>query len=713
MSKKIVPDRETLQAAIKAEMENIIGKSGDTLSEARARLMDAYLGNPLGSDPERRKLGWSTYIDRTVMETVEWAKPALMRVFASYDDIVRFDPARPGQERNAAAATEYVNQAVFGQDSFRIVHDIIADALLQRIAWGVVYFEQDAAPRVVKEFTDLTEQEAVVVLAGDLSAGEDVSTEVEQDPKTGLYTVRIRSAHNPQPVRVEAVPSECVVWNSDARNMETCRFVAHWRDRTITELEAEGYSRKLLDELPDDSDAYPEADVQAYVNASSGSDETAERSGSMRKVRVYEAYILMADKGGGETRYKVVFCGTEGSVILSSEPWHMPRPPLFPVSSVPLPHQVGGLCLADLVYDIQMLRTELARQMLDSLALSNQGEFIVNEATNQDFVDMDQFLARRPAGVYRTRGNVSVTLLPTDSRAAQEASAALQMTDGLKESRTGVGMQMQGLQADALQNTATGAVIVEDSANQRLELIARILAEDFFKPVAQYVLLLVSRHQIKPMQAYMRGRFVPLNPAEWDPDMDVSVSVGLGTGNRSRQTQNLNMIVAYQEKLMASLGKASPVKISHVIHALHKMISGMGFAAPEQFVGSMEDAARADMAQAQGGQEPSPEEKKLQVEQKKAEAQIMLQDRKDQAEMKMQEARAAAEIRLEQAKAQSKMEFERLDAANEIALQREENAADLQLARERMGMEAQTDRMRMMLQGVNAPGTAHLRQENV
>ena len=72
-------------------------------------------------------------------------------------------------------------------------------------------------------------------------------------------------------------------------------------------------------------------------------------------------------------------------------------------------------------------------------------------------------------------------------------------------------MQMQGLQADALQNTATGAVIVEDSANQRLELIARILAEDFFKPVAQYVLLLVSRHQTKPMHAYMRGRFVPLN----------------------------------------------------------------------------------------------------------------------------------------------------------------------------------------------------------
>ena len=46
MSKKAVPDKETLQAAIKSEMESIIGKSGDTLSEARARLMDAYLGNP-------------------------------------------------------------------------------------------------------------------------------------------------------------------------------------------------------------------------------------------------------------------------------------------------------------------------------------------------------------------------------------------------------------------------------------------------------------------------------------------------------------------------------------------------------------------------------------------------------------------------------------------------------------------------------------------
>ena len=81
----------------------------------------------------------------------------------------------------------------------------------------------------------------------------------------------------------------------------------------------------------------------------------------------------------------------------------MDRPPLFPVSSVPLPHDVAGLCLADLVIDVQRLRTEISRQMLDGLALGNMGELVARHLNKSAEIDDDQFLRRRPRRSGRIR----------------------------------------------------------------------------------------------------------------------------------------------------------------------------------------------------------------------------------------------------------------------------------------------------------------------
>ncbi len=655
MTKKT--DTEALKKAIRTEMGNAVGRSGETLSNARTSLKSAYLGEALAGDKARRECGWSTYQDRSLLETVEWAKPSLLRVFAASDEIVRFDPNRPDQEQAAEDATDYVNKVVFGGNAFGMIYDIVSDALLQRVAWGKVYFER-AESLDVREFSGLSRDEALATV---LKYGpEAVEVEAEQSQKDGqepVYRVKVTLRRDKSAVKVVSLPSERVLWNEDALDIENARFVAHWEDRTIASLRAEGYDEALLEELSTEDDRYPETQVQDAVNSDGAVDFEA-RPGSMRQVRVYEAYILMpAGKGQGVQRWRVEYVG-EAQTILKAEPWTMPRPPLFPVSSVPLSHQPAGLCLADLVMDIQLLRTELSRQLLDSLALSNQGEFIVQRRSRSDEIDMDQFLSRRVAGVYELFGDTTVFPLPTDSRAASEAGAALGLTDKVKEMRTGIGQQIQGMSADALQNTAAGAIIAEDAVNQRVELIARILAEMYFKPVAKYVLLLVSRYQNKPMQARVKGRFFQWSPAEWDPEMDVQAAVGLGTGNRGRQSGSLQAVIGLQAQIMKSLGTISPVKVSHVMHACHKLAQSMGFSAPEQFFGSMEDAKKADEAQANQPPQPSPEEQKIQLEQQKAQADIQLDREKAMANIMLERAKLAAnaQLKAEQIKADQQLD---------------------------------------------------------
>ena len=74
--------KEKLRKIISAETERCIGRPGGTLSSARDQLKRKYLGYGYAVDADRAEHGYSTYVDRSVMEAVEWAKPGLFRVFA-------------------------------------------------------------------------------------------------------------------------------------------------------------------------------------------------------------------------------------------------------------------------------------------------------------------------------------------------------------------------------------------------------------------------------------------------------------------------------------------------------------------------------------------------------------------------------------------------------------------------------------------------------
>ena len=88
--------KEEIRRVIAREMEACMGREGSKLSAERALLKRRYLGHGYAVDDDRENKGLSTYVDRTVMETVEWAKPGLMRVFCA-DEIIRFEPKTPAQ----------------------------------------------------------------------------------------------------------------------------------------------------------------------------------------------------------------------------------------------------------------------------------------------------------------------------------------------------------------------------------------------------------------------------------------------------------------------------------------------------------------------------------------------------------------------------------------------------------------------------------------
>lgn len=650
---------EKLRRLVLAELERSMGREGSKLSRERLALKKRYLGHGYAVDEDRAARGFSVYVDRTVMETVEWAKPGLMRIFCG-DEIIRFDPRTPDQEQAAEDATQYVNQVVFARNMFRLVHDVLTDGLYQRVGWCLVHCPRQER-RQVMQYAGLSRQEAEALLEDpSLEPPEEDTAAVRQyvTPEGVLYDLTLHRTVTTREIRIDPVASEQVVLSADAEDVEHARFVAYWSLRTASDLRREGYSAALIDELPvlDGDGEMPETGAGRAVNAEEPGD-VAETDEAARRFRIYEAWLdADLDGDGIAEKLKVVFAGDdERCRILRWEEWPLYRPPLFAACSVPLPHRAVGLCLADLVSDLQDLRTELTRQYLDNLALANQGELVVNEGQS-GAVEYDSLLARGVGAVHRIRGDAQITPLPVSS-ASGEALAGLEMSGELVERRTGVSSRTRSLAADTLQNTATGAVIMEEAINQRLELVARVYAETFFRPLGRYVLHLLHRYGKGLVRGRLKGRFQSFDPATWDPDMDISVAVGLGTGNRQRLLTTYQGILGIQQQFFRELGQNSPVHLSHLVHTCHRMVEAAGLEAPERFFGTEEQAARAEQAAMQTPAQPSPQEKKMQLEQEKAGAKQRTEDWKAQTEAR----RKAYET-------QSRLELERQKTEGELAL---------------------------------------------
>ncbi|MBO4311460.1 MAG: cell envelope integrity protein TolA [Desulfovibrionaceae bacterium] len=686
--------KDKVKTRLARELTRVSGNSGGTLSNARDRLKRQYLGYGYSVDDDREARGLSTYVDRTVLETVEWAKPGLMRVFCG-DEIIRCDPDDPSQEQAAEDATAWINHAIFSRHMFRIVHDVLTDGLMQRAGWCLAHAPKKMESRLF-QYTGLTQEEAQAVLSDpDIVPEEEGAVAIAEYLGTGglpLCDLTIRKRVETREITLEPIPPERVLISSTAEDVENARLVAYWTIKTASDLRREGYSEAQIEELPQESsgDEPPETLTARRVNSedddADGGGYAETENSAAREYRIYEGWLdVDINNDGIAEKVKATFCGEgEELRVLKVEEWPLYRPPLFAACSVPMPHQAIGLCLADLVADVQTLRTEITRQYLDNLALSNQGELIVSTGNNGD-VEFDSLLARGTGAVHRIRGDAKITPLQVPSSSG-DALQGLELTQGIAERRTGVSSRTQSLKADTLQNTATGAAIMEEAVNQRLELVARVYAETFFKPLGRYLLHLVHKYQDKPMQLRVKGRFLNLDPRNWNPDMNISVAVGLGTGDRSRLLASYQRILQLQQAFITQLGPTSPVKLSNIVYTCCKLAEAAGLEAPERFFGTEEDAKKAEQAMASQPPQPSPEQQKMQLEAQKA-----------MQKMQIDAQKAASEEKRKALETEAKIAIEQKQAADKMALKQQE-----------MQAEANLDAIRLM-QGGRGAGLTELR----
>lgn len=670
---KRLSDRE-IQALCDQQITTAAGWYSGELADERATAMDLYLGEPQGDEVEGR----SSVRTREVLDTVESVLPSLIRIFADAENICTFEPVGPEDEDAAEQETEIIQNAFWKSNrGFHNLYSFLKDGLLSKVGVLKVWWDPTETKKR-EEYAGLSDWELA-------SLFNDPSVEIEviehEQQEDGTHDVVVMAERKKGRIAIEPCPPEEFGVDRDARTIypDDLTFVYHRSRKTKSELIEMGFDRKDVETLPSSDDVETE---ERLARRHLDDEQEFYRSGehwSMHRVWVSECYINVDRDGDGlAERLKVTLSGAEsgyssGSKLLDIE--EVDRVPFVTWCPVLLTHKFYGLSLADLVTDIQVIKTAIVRQMLDSTYLATNGRTAVNEQ-----VEIDDLLTSRPGGVVRTRGidppQNHIFPIPQQPVPTQTFDM-LAYLDDMRQRRTGTGDEMTALDANSLANINTGvAALAYDALRSRIELIARIAAEVGLRPLFLRMHELLRKHQDKAMVERVRGEWTQVEPTHWREREDMTVSVGLGRVSRERRLVALSDVLEKQAAAVAGGGLNVLLTPQHMAAAANDYTRELGLEESKYWI----PADQVQMPQ----QEPGPDYQMaaIQIQQGAVEAQmqknavdaqkVASEERMKGAELEVRQQEAELKARLEALKAESgglKMQLEHADRSGKVSLE--------------------------------------------
>jgi hypothetical protein len=143
----------------------------------------------------------------------------------------------------------------------------------------------------------------------------------------------------------------------------------------------------------------------------------------------------------------------------------------------------------------------------------------------------------------------------------------IELADSMLQKRTGVTSYNQGLDANSLNKTATGISKIMAASAQRIELIARVMAETGIRPLYQKLLMLNQQFIDQTVVIRVFNKPLEISPDDLAGDFDVNVDVGGATNRDEVRSQQLMMMIQYAGNLI-SLGVMRPENVYETVKQL-------------------------------------------------------------------------------------------------------------------------------------------------
>ncbi|MGY6156616.1 portal protein [Paraburkholderia graminis] len=727
-SSKRLTDDEVL-AIVKQLEERAKDFVRNKVMHRATKCMQYFFAQPDG-DFAPTDQGRSDFVDTSVADTVRWLECPLVEAFCGTQKIVDFIARNSAQERSAEMINAMVNHVWQDNDGYEVMRTWINDALITPGGVVKIYWEPDSVTEATeyKGIDDLTYgvialaaeagecmiidhtiyqnpqqqeltllQHGMSLVGGNVSGtqGQPIAPQIQQQTQAGANPMQVAANTQIDPnlpqispmlhdvkvvrmpdgkkgkVKIINVPLDEFYVDPTARRIKDARYAAHACRKTISELRVMGFDEDLLESIDDREDDPALTELYLARNrmdqANAFDYESNTQDSSMREVLVVEAYLKMDYDGDGIADWRKII--KAGNTILSNEPCD--GNPFCVMVSVPIPHSLFGMSVAELAINVQKQNTNLMRSMIDNVSYGANAALWVKA----DSVDVAHVLNIGPGSVIPVTEDDAIGVVPNSSGDIASVTQLLEMFDTLKQERTGVQKLTRGSDADIVNETATGYLEMTDRSEQRTKLITRHFAETGVKPAALRIQALLAQYNDEFMQVRLNGQTVDADPMDARNRYDLDIQVGLGTGDKSRTLGALQQIMNLQmQAIQMNTGMAD---LNLVYNTAERIVSALGVANVGEFV----HKPASPMPQTPPPQMSPDKQADVQIQQQKAQADSAEQERQAQLDAMRIQAQAAndnKQAEMAHQREMAKMELEHKQAMEQLylkaAIQREQAA---------------------------------------
>lgn len=482
--------------------------------------------------------GGSSYVDRTVWETVNGTLQDMLNVFTSGEDAVVFASVDERDSDAAKVATQVVNQILLrDNDGYNVLQSALKECLVTRNSFIKRYWDTDEKS-MTEEVEGVRPEELQGYIQGLEAAGV---TEIKVDGKErddGLLDATIHYTLLVKKVKVQYVPLEEILIDQWALSVQDCTYFAHRTRLTKEKLIQLGYPEDEIENLNfNTTEEISQQQMVAWSRTDWRVDNEMDIGSDVDDMGmqcwVYEQYIrtsLISDDGSVRL-YQVLQAGME--IFSVEEVTDIPFETLTPY---PIPGTMFGESIYDITKDLQDLRTALIRGMIDNINNANFGRYTAIEGA----YDRRSLLDNRPGGVVEMDRPDAVNLFPYHSL-PNGIDFLLGMTDEAKEVRTGVTKLGMGINPDVFKNDNAYATVglMMNAAQNRIRMVSRNIANNGIANLMRSIYRLFRENGEHPLSVQTSNGVVQIMPNQLPPRNHLITSVAISANEKQQRAQNL------------------------------------------------------------------------------------------------------------------------------------------------------------------------------
>ena len=415
--------------------------------------------------------GQSDFVSYDFWSMVQWAIPVVMNSFfgGSNEAVVIVGRNEEDVPRAELLKSLIQFQLMTQNKGFLVLWDWFTDAFQYNLGAVKIWWER------VEEWSDAKIEYADMSRLMMIQADPNCEIEYVSSPDMfGMLNVRYRIGRlKSNKPKIEPVRVTDLRWSPEAKSLDDANFVAHRQMVTADHLRKQARAG-VYD---------PEAVERAIANEGNGSvvygqfetelnDELDQRpndeEGARALYELYECYVKIDINGDGMLEDALISVVGDELIRVTENPYG--RVPIFTLSPIRDPFKVlASLSLAEIVGEIQTIKTALIRQMLiNTVNTNNQRWFIdVKGLDVKDIMQNRQYI--------KVDGDPRMKVLPfPQNGVAPWTMNMLESLEGALEQWTGRTRYNQGMDASSLNKTATGIRLLQQASEQRIDYIVRV-----------------------------------------------------------------------------------------------------------------------------------------------------------------------------------------------------------------------------------------------